>query len=89
LIDVDVLLYDEFIIESGPLILPHPRMFERAFVMIPLAELAPDLTFPDGTTLAERLADPNVRAQKATKVLSAECWVGAHGAQHSALSTQD
>jgi 2-amino-4-hydroxy-6-hydroxymethyldihydropteridine diphosphokinase len=47
-IDVDILLWGETpVIEPG-LIVPHPRMWERAFVMVPLAEIAGDLTGPDG-----------------------------------------
>ena len=44
-LDVDVLWIDGETVDDEPdLIVPHPRMFERAFVMVPLAELAPDLT---------------------------------------------
>jgi 2-amino-4-hydroxy-6-hydroxymethyldihydropteridine diphosphokinase len=42
-IDVDILLYGNLRIESPELILPHPRMTERAFVLIPLQELAMDM----------------------------------------------
>ncbi|MEN1966437.1 2-amino-4-hydroxy-6-hydroxymethyldihydropteridine diphosphokinase [Lentibacillus sp. N15] len=42
-VDLDILLYDDEQIESERLIIPHPRMHERAFVLIPLAEIAPDL----------------------------------------------
>ena len=38
-IDVDILLYGDKVIDSNCLTIPHPRMFERAFVMVPLAEL--------------------------------------------------
>lgn len=65
-IDIDVLLYAGQAISSGELSIPHPRMYERAFVLVPLAELAPDLEIPvtatdtySGETLskrAERLA---------------------------------
>jgi 2-amino-4-hydroxy-6-hydroxymethyldihydropteridine diphosphokinase len=41
-IDIDILSYDDAIIEEGDLTLPHPRLFERAFVLVPLAEIAPD-----------------------------------------------
>ena len=40
-LDLDVLLYGSASIQSAPLTVPHPRMFERAFVLLPLAELAP------------------------------------------------
>lgn len=42
-IDVDVLTYDELCLESPDLVLPHPRIGERAFVLAPLADIAPDL----------------------------------------------
>ncbi len=56
-LDLDLLLYDDVEIETEELTLPHPRARERAFVLVPLAELAPDLRFPGGTeTAAERAA---------------------------------
>ena len=44
--DLDILLYNNDIIETETLIVPHPRMGERAFVLIPLTELAPELCDP-------------------------------------------
>jgi GTP cyclohydrolase-4 len=45
-IDIDILLYGNLVIEAPQLVIPHPRLAERAFVLIPLAEIAPDLTHP-------------------------------------------
>lgn len=45
-LDLDLLLYDDLIIESPTLTLPHPRMRERAFVLVPLAQIAPDWIEP-------------------------------------------
>ena len=45
-LDVDVLLYGRMIVETPVLTLPHPRMAERAFVLVPLAEIAPDAFHP-------------------------------------------
>ena len=45
-LDLDLLLFDDERIETGELVVPHPRMHERAFVMVPLAEIAPDATIP-------------------------------------------
>jgi 2-amino-4-hydroxy-6-hydroxymethyldihydropteridine diphosphokinase len=46
-LDLDLLLYGDAIIDNAPaLIVPHPRMHERAFVLAPLAEVAPDLVIP-------------------------------------------
>jgi 2-amino-4-hydroxy-6-hydroxymethyldihydropteridine diphosphokinase len=41
-LDLDLLAYDDRSIDTDGLILPHPRLFERAFVLVPLAEIAPD-----------------------------------------------
>ncbi len=46
LIDLDVLFYDDQVIDTGELVIPHPRLHERAFVMVPLADLAPELVHP-------------------------------------------
>lgn len=46
LIDIDILLYDELTLTSPALTIPHPRMAERPFVLVPLAELAPTLIPP-------------------------------------------
>jgi len=45
-LDIDVLLYGDEVIEEGPVIVPHPRMDARRFVLIPLTEIAPDLVDP-------------------------------------------
>lgn len=45
-IDLDILFYDQEVCESHRLTIPHPRLQERAFVLVPLAELAPDLFHP-------------------------------------------
>lgn len=41
-IDIDLLAYDDVVLGDPDLTLPHPRLFERAFVLVPLAEIAPD-----------------------------------------------
>jgi 2-amino-4-hydroxy-6-hydroxymethyldihydropteridine diphosphokinase len=41
-IDIDILTYDELVRDGPDLTLPHPRMFERAYVLVPLAEIAPE-----------------------------------------------
>ena len=45
-IDIDILFYGDQVIETPELIIPHPRLTERAFVLIPLDEIAPDLVHP-------------------------------------------
>jgi 2-amino-4-hydroxy-6-hydroxymethyldihydropteridine diphosphokinase len=44
IIDIDILLYDDIIIDLPELKIPHPKMMERDFVLIPLREIAPDLS---------------------------------------------
>lgn len=53
--DIDVLLIDTLVLNDADLTVPHPRMTERAFVLLPLLELQPDATLPDGTSLADAL----------------------------------
>lgn len=52
-IDVDVLTYDKRTVDEPDLTIPHPRMHERGFVLVPLRELDPDPMLPDGRSLAE------------------------------------
>ena len=42
-LDLDILLYGDAQINTAPLVVPHPRMMQRAFVLVPLAEIAPEL----------------------------------------------
>ena len=45
-VDIDILLYHRFVIDTPTLIVPHPRMLDRGFVLAPMAELAPALRHP-------------------------------------------
>lgn len=49
ILDCDLLLYDDVVMQTKKLTLPHPRMHLRSFVLLPLAEIAPDLTLPNLT----------------------------------------
>jgi 2-amino-4-hydroxy-6-hydroxymethyldihydropteridine diphosphokinase len=55
-IDLDVLLLDSLEYSSPRLTLPHPEVASRRFVLVPLLELDPELTLPDGQRLADALA---------------------------------
>ncbi|WP_186397251.1 2-amino-4-hydroxy-6-hydroxymethyldihydropteridine diphosphokinase [Stappia sp. TSB10GB4] len=55
-IDIDVLIYGNTRIEEDGLTIPHPRMGERAFVLVPLAEIWPDAPLGDGRTARQALA---------------------------------
>jgi 2-amino-4-hydroxy-6-hydroxymethyldihydropteridine diphosphokinase len=54
-IDLDILLYDDMQVEEPGLTIPHPRMLERAFVLVPLAEVAPGLV-AGGVRIGDALA---------------------------------
>ncbi len=58
-IDIDLLFYDSLILDTPELILPHPRMAERNFVLVPLSEIIPDFLHP--------------QLHKTIRQLSAEC----------------
>jgi 2-amino-4-hydroxy-6-hydroxymethyldihydropteridine diphosphokinase len=59
-LDLDLLLYDDIQLETPELTIPHPRMHTRGFVLLPLAEIAPQLAIPSaelaGKTVAELAA---------------------------------
>jgi 2-amino-4-hydroxy-6-hydroxymethyldihydropteridine diphosphokinase len=54
-IDLDILAYDDLVLNDATLTLPHPHLFERAFVLVPLAEIAPDRVIA-GISVREALA---------------------------------
>lgn len=57
LIDIDILFYDELVLDTPPLILPHPHVHERAFVLMPLNDVASGLVHPKiGKRVSEMLA---------------------------------
>jgi len=62
-IDLDLLLFGTEQCKNTQLCLPHPRMFARAFVLLPLQDIAPELVFPDGSSLRSRLAALSCRVR--------------------------
>ena len=66
-IDIDILLYNSVTLRSEALVIPHPRMMERRFVLAPLADLAPDLRHPV-TNLTSREMLERVTGQEVQQV---------------------
>ncbi len=67
-IDVDILLYEGVRMATDQLELPHPRMMGRSFVLIPLAEIAPDLVLPNGMTAKVASEGASIQGQTVSKV---------------------
>jgi len=65
-LDLDLLLFDDRVISEPRLEVPHPRMHERRFVLLPLAELNPDLIIPGHGPVADLL--PRVAGQDVTRI---------------------
>lgn len=74
-IDLDILLYNQFVVEAPDLVIPHPRMHERRFVLLPLSEIAGEAKHPVLNLTAEelllRLKDPH----QVRLLLDAGCWM--------------
>ncbi len=67
-LDLDLLLYGDARIDEPGLRVPHPHLHERAFVLVPLLEIAPDVSIPgigrarDAAVAADAMADPRIEA---------------------------
>ncbi|MFC0141622.1 2-amino-4-hydroxy-6-hydroxymethyldihydropteridine diphosphokinase [Erwinia mallotivora] len=55
-LDLDIMLFGSLTLNTPRLIVPHYDMHNRTFMLVPLVEIAPDITFPDGTRAADILA---------------------------------
>ena len=69
-IDLDIVAYGECCIDEPGLIIPHPRAAQRAFVLVPLAEIAPDLQLPGQPTTVSGLANGFAGDERITVVSS-------------------
>ena len=78
-IDLDILLYDERVIEGEELVVPHARFAERAFVLVPLSEIAPEVRDPvAGKTAAELAASADAGGVRRIKDAG---WDGVAGSE--------
>ncbi len=66
-LDIDVLLFGQSVIDAGTLVVPHPAMHERRFVLEPLAEIAPDVRHPVFKRTVRELRDALPRDGQAVK----------------------
>lgn len=68
-IDLDLLFFDQLVVNTPDLVIPHPRLTERGFVLVPLAELAPDLTPPQFKKSIRELCDDWAKSNTMDRVV--------------------
>jgi 2-amino-4-hydroxy-6-hydroxymethyldihydropteridine diphosphokinase len=69
-IDIDILFYGNLIINKDNLVVPHPRIQERRFVLVPLCEIAPDLIHPIVQKSINQILQESTDGLKVEKVIS-------------------
>ena len=57
LIDMDILFYDDLVLDKASIVIPHPRLHERGFVLLPLMEIAPNLVHPVNKKSVREMAE--------------------------------
>ncbi len=78
-IDLDIVLYDDRIVEDEQLVIPHPRMGERQFVLVPLSEIAPDVRQPVSRRLIAEMA--KAAGSEGVRRVAERGWDGVAGAR--------
>jgi len=69
-LDLDILLFDDFVVGEADLAIPHPRMEERAFVLVPLTEIAPHAVDPrSGRTVTQLLHGLSIPPESINKIV--------------------
>jgi len=86
-LDLDILLFGDFVIGGATLDIPHPRLAERAFVLVPMNEIAPDATEPRTARSVSKLMEslfPSASHDKEAVVqFESDYWRARAGADHS------
>ncbi|MEG3595227.1 MAG: 2-amino-4-hydroxy-6-hydroxymethyldihydropteridine diphosphokinase [Chloroflexota bacterium] len=75
-LDLDILLFGELTVNEPGLVIPHPRITERAFVLVPLAEIRPNLTHPSWTLTVTELLESLTYTDKVEKIPCSKPYLG-------------
>ncbi|WP_374686783.1 2-amino-4-hydroxy-6-hydroxymethyldihydropteridine diphosphokinase [Promineifilum sp.] len=85
LIDIDIVFYDNLVLHDEELMVPHPRLAERAFVLAPLADLIPDFRHPQTGETVQELLD-RVGADGVERLFEMEYPVGSQKAKSTEMA---